>query len=317
MGLPYYIMISSLNLILKRIIIFLCVALGVGFYTLIERKVLAYIQTRKGPNKVGPIGLPQPLSDALKLFTKEISEIISTNKTIYITSPVCSILVILILWTLYPSNYRILFLKLGILFFLCISRLNVYTILLSGWSSNSKYALLGAVRAIAQTISYEVRIALVLIIILFTTLSFNLIRIGETQCFFWNLIIFPSVFGIWFFRRLAETNRAPFDLAEGESELVSGFNIEYGGGEFAFLFIAEYGRILLICLITRTLFMGEPINNTGLIRTTKFLTMAYTFLWVRGSFPRIRYDTLISLTWKYMLTLILPLLIIWITIIQL
>lgn len=289
-------MLLGLVFILKRVLISLCVALGVGFYTLLERKVLAYIQVRKGPNKVSFVGLPQPLSDALKLFVKEMSEVGLSNKFFYILSPVLAIVVMLSLWVLYVSDYGVLFFKLGVLFFLCVSSLNVYTVLLSGWSSNSKYALLGAVRAVAQTISYEVRMALVLIFVLFTRVSFNFVRLALSQCFVWYFFLFSIVFGMWFFSSLAETNRAPFDLAEGESELVSGFNIEYGGGEFAFLFIAEYGRILLIGVLTGSLFMGGLLRGVGLVGVVKFLVVIYMFLWVRGSFPRIRYDVLMSLT---------------------
>ena len=195
---------------------------------------------------------------------------------------------------------------------MCVSSLNVYTVLLSGWSSNSKYALLGSVRAVAQTISYEVRMALVLILVLFTSVSFNFLGLSSGQRFFWYFFVFSPVFEMWFFTSLAETNRAPFDLAEGESELVSGFNIEYGGGGFAFLFIAEYGRILLMRLFTGVLFLGGSVSGLGLTGVLKLLLVAYMFLWVRGSFPRVRYDVLMSLTWKYMLTLVLFLLVVWI-----
>lgn len=167
---------------------------------------------------------------------------------------------------------------------------------------------MGAVRAVAQTISYEVRIALVLIFVLFRNVRFNFLELGFRQRFLWNFFLFSPIFGMWFFSRLAETNRAPFDLAEGESELVSGFNIEYGGGEFAFLFIAEYGRILLMRLVTISLFIGGLLRGVGLGGILKFLLVIYVFLWVRGSFPRVRYDVLMSLTWKHMLALVLSLL---------
>lgn len=168
--------------------------------------------------------------------------------------------------------------KLGVLFFLCVSRLNVYSVLLSGWSSNSKYALLGAVRAVAQTISYEVRMALVLIMVIVSAFSFDFSVIALSQYFIWFLFLLCPVFFIWFIRSLAETNRAPFDLAEGESELVSGFNIEYGGMEFAFLFIAEYGRILFIRLVTSVLFFGGFIWSFGFLLLTEFLFVCYLFL---------------------------------------
>ena len=296
---------TFLILTLKGLIIALCAALGVGFYTLLERKVLAYIQLRKGPNKVGLAGLPQPLADAAKLFTKENPQLNLANKIIYILRPSVSVVVILTLWGLYFSPFGVRPFTLGVLFFLCVSSLNVYTVLLSGWSSNSKYALLGATRAVAQTISYEVTIALILLTLLLSRGTLDFIKISDFQTKIWFLLIFFPISVCWIIRALAETNRAPFDLAEGESELVSGFNIEYGGREFALLFIAEYGSILLIRFVTAVLFMSGFLTQLGISAMVKFLLIRYTYLWVRASYPRIRYDTLIRLTWKSFLRVIL------------
>lgn len=283
--------------IAKTGLIFLLLALGVGFYTLIERKILSYIQLRKGPNKVSLTGLPQPLADAAKLFTKESILVRFSNKPIFILAPLRAMLIIFILWNIYTSTHGVRIFKLRILFFLAVSSINVYSTLLSGWASNSKYSLLGAIRAIAQTISYEVRIALVIITVLILSQRFNLTEIRTPQTIWFIWVLMPLNF-MWLISSLAETNRAPFDLAEGESELVSGFNIEYGRGEFAFLFIAEYGRILLIRILTSCLFLAGISKEWGVLNIIKLIIIAYFFLWVRGSYPRIRYDTLISLTWK-------------------
>lgn len=283
--------------------VFICVALGVGFFTLMERKILSYLQVRKGPNKPGMVGLPLPLSDAGKLFSKENIKIRTSNKPIFVIGPVFAVGIMIILWILYIRffGFRV---KFGILLFFAISSLNVYRVFISGWASNSKYALLGSIRAVAQTISYEVRLALTIIVIMFLCLRFNVKDVYEAQQHIYFMFVVPLTFIIWIVRCLAETNRAPFDLAEGESELVSGFNIEYGGGEFAFLFIAEYGRILLIRMLTMVLFIGGSISFS-FVNVIKVGGLAFFFLWVRGSYPRVRYDFLISLTWKTFLTVVI------------
>nr|QTT61113.1 NADH dehydrogenase subunit 1 [Anentome sp. YY-2021] len=280
---------------------YLCILLAVAFFTLLERKELSYMQTRKGPNKVGFMGLPQPIADATKLLTKEIAKPTMANYSPYFMAPVFSFILALLLWQLYPSLYSCNYFKWGVLFFLCVSGLNVYGTLLAGWASNSKYALLGSLRAIAQTISYEVSMALVLLFPLFLVSSYNFIEVEESQKLMWLVFIMIPVSLMWFVTCIAETNRAPFDFAEGESELVSGFNIEYGAAGFALIFLAEYANILVMSLFSSLLFFGGSsimFMNSDLAFMLKILFFAFLFIWVRASYPRFRYDLLMNLTWK-------------------
>nr|YP_009427759.1 NADH dehydrogenase subunit 1 [Baicalia turriformis]ASU96510.1 NADH dehydrogenase subunit 1 [Baicalia turriformis] len=280
---------------------YICVLLAVAFFTLLERKELSYMQIRKGPNKVGIMGLPQPVADATKLLTKEIAKPTAANYSPYFLAPIFSFLMALLMWQLYPSLYSLNYFKWGILFFMCVSSMNVYGTLLAGWASNSKYALLGSLRAIAQTISYEVSMALILLFPLFISLTFSFTSLNETQETIWlSLLLMPISF-IWFTTCIAETNRAPFDFAEGESELVSGFNVEYGAAGFALIFLAEYANILVMSLFTALLFFGGSsllLAQSDLVFMVKILLFAFLFIWVRASYPRFRYDLLMSLTWK-------------------
>nr|YP_009192141.1 NADH dehydrogenase subunit 1 [Phasianella solida]ALK03398.1 NADH dehydrogenase subunit 1 [Phasianella solida] len=291
----------TLSTILSVLITFICVLLAVAFFTLLERKGLGYSQTRKGPNKVGPMGIFQPLADAAKLFTKETSKPASVNQSPYFLAPVLSMILALLLWELYPSEEANNYFLLGVLFFLCVSSLNVYGTLLAGWASNSKYALLGAIRAVAQTISYEISLALILLFSLFMSGSFSFNEIKSSFDQIWLLFLLAPIALIWFVSSLAETNRAPFDFAEGESELVSGFNIEYGASGFALIFMAEYANILVMSLFTATLFFGGSglfFTSNDSILGVKILFFAIVFIWARTTLPRFRYDLLMNLTWK-------------------
>lgn len=295
----------------STLIIYVLILLAIAFFTLLERKVLGYIQIRKGPNKVGIIGLPQPFADALKLFTKEQAHPTMANIAPFYVAPILRLILALMLWSLYPTSSPSIVITFSILLFLCISRLRVYSTLSAGWASNSKYSLLGALRGIAQTISYEVSMALVLLAAL---LIIQIFRFAQATFYLvsWPLIIITPVFLIWFVTILAETNRTPFDLAEGESELVSGFNTEYRRGPFALIFIAEYTRILAIRVFSAALFSSTVIMSplADLFLAFKTLFLAFVFIWVRGTLPRIRYDHLMSLTWKTFLPFILAVLIV-------
>lgn len=301
----------SIKIIITILTIFLCILLAIAFFTLLERKILGYIQLRKGPNKVGLIGIPQPLADAAKLFTKELNKPTNANIIPFIVAPILALFLALIMWTLYPYSSASLMIKWGIILFLSLSRINVYTTLFSGWASNRKYSLLGALRRIAQTISYEVRIALVILtpIVLISTLRLN--AFSKLRSFALSLILWPLLI-TWIITSLAETNRTPFDLAEGESELVSGFNTEYRSGTFALIFMAEYINIIAIGIITRALFISisvlNPINDINIILTLS--SVSVLFIWARGAYPRIRYDKLIRLTWKQFLPITLVVIII-------
>nr|BDE56975.1 NADH dehydrogenase subunit 1 [Travisia sanrikuensis] len=290
--------------ILSILFSYIAALLAMAFYTLLERKALAYFQLRKGPNKVSLMGLPQPFADALKLFFKESSKPTLANQSSFFMGPIFSLTLALILWILYPHSHPSFFFSFGILFFLCISSLNVYTTLASGWSSNSKYALLGALRSIAQTISYEISMALLILSPLIIIQSFNLYYFSTNQ-FSWIFLMSPPIFFMWFVTSLAETNRTPFDFAEGESELVSGFNVEFSSGMFALIFMAEYTSILIISIISIVLFSGcsffQPFSDPFL--TMKAMSLMFLFIWIRGTLPRMRYDRLMALTWKCFLPL--------------
>ena len=314
-------LIMSYPFALSFIISFILVLLAIAFYTLVERKFIGYFQLRKGPNKVSLIGLPQPFADAIKLFTKEQNKPTLINKQLFFIAPITGLILALLIWAIYPHSHPSIFISFGILYFLCISSINVYVTFISGWCSNSKYSLLGALRRIAQTISYEVSISLILLraLIIIQHIDITLITINIKS---WVIIALLPISVIWFITNLAETNRTPFDLAEGESELVSGFNTEYRRRIFALIFIAEYTNILFIRILTTVLFTGniplEIIANSFLIIKTAII--AILFIWIRCTLPRMRYDKLISLTWKAFLPtrlvtliIIIPILIISIT----
>nr|YP_009700133.1 NADH dehydrogenase subunit 1 [Bootherium bombifrons]AXR87528.1 NADH dehydrogenase subunit 1 [Bootherium bombifrons]AXR87541.1 NADH dehydrogenase subunit 1 [Bootherium bombifrons]AXR87567.1 NADH dehydrogenase subunit 1 [Bootherium bombifrons]AXR87580.1 NADH dehydrogenase subunit 1 [Bootherium bombifrons]AXR87606.1 NADH dehydrogenase subunit 1 [Bootherium bombifrons] len=288
------------------------ILLAVAFLTLVERKVLGYMQLRKGPNVVGPYGLLQPIADAIKLFVKEPLRPATSSISMFILAPILALSLALTMWIPLPMPHPLINMNLGVLFMLAMSSLAVYSILWSGWASNSKYALIGALRAVAQTISYEVTLAIILLSVLLMNGSFTLSTLIITQEQVW--LIFPAwpLAMMWFISTLAETNRAPFDLTEGESELVSGFNVEYAAGPFALFFMAEYANIIMMNIFTTTLFLGAfhspymPELYT-INFTIKSLLLTITFLWIRASYPRFRYDQLMHLLWKNFLPLTLAL----------
>nr|YP_788143.1 NADH dehydrogenase subunit 1 [Cervus nippon taiouanus]ABJ09680.1 NADH dehydrogenase subunit 1 [Cervus nippon taiouanus] len=288
------------------------ILLAVAFLTLVERKVLGYMQFRKGPNVVGPYGLLQPIADAIKLFIKEPLRPATSSISMFILAPILALSLALTIGVPLPMPYPLINMNLGVLFMLAMSSLAVYSILWSGWASNSKYALIGALRAVAQTISYEVTLAIILLSILLMNGSFTLSTLIITQEQVW--LIFPAwpLAMMWFISTLAETNRAPFDLTEGESELVSGFNVEYAAGPFALFFMAEYANIIMMNIFTTILFLGA-FHNPVLpeLYTINFimksLLLTISFLWIRASYPRFRYDQLMHLLWKNFLPLTLAL----------
>nr|QYK92291.1 NADH dehydrogenase subunit 1 [Neodon sp. be BGI-2019] len=286
------------------------VLVAMAFLTLIERKILGYMQLRKGPNIVGPYGILQPFADAMKLFIKEPLRPLATSSTLFVIAPTLSLSLALSLWIPLPMPHPLVNLNLGILFILAMSSLSVYSILWSGWASNSKYSMFGALRAVAQTISYEVTMAIILLSVLLMNGSFSIQSLIYTQEPLWLLVPTWPLAMMWYISTLAETNRAPFDLTEGESELVSGFNVEYAAGPFALFFMAEYMNIILMNALSTIVFMGplhEPTNPE--FYTTNFmlktLTLTILFLWVRASYPRFRYDQLMHLLWKNFLPLTL------------
>lgn len=306
----YYI----LFLLIKLLIFIIPLLLAVAFFTLVERKVMGSVQRRRGPNVVGFWGLLQPFADALKLLIKETVLPSQSNQLLFIFAPILTLFLSLLGWAVIPVSDNNVFLELniGLLYIFAISSLGVYGIIISGWSSNSKYAFLGALRSAAQMVSYEVSIGLIILVVVLCAGSLNIVTIVESQRTIWYGIPLFPVFIMFFVSTLAETNRPPFDLPEAEAELVAGYNVEYSAVGFALFFIGEYANILLMSSLSVLLFLGgwlPPFNLFfGYIPgifwfNLKLLLLIFTFVWVRASFPRYRYDQLMRLGWKVFLPL--------------
>nr|WDW20254.1 NADH dehydrogenase subunit 1 [Papilio protenor] len=278
------------------LIMIIGVMVGVAFLTLLERQALGYIQIRKGPNKVGYMGILQPFADVVKLFNKEQTFPSYSNYMVYYFSPVVSLVVILMSWLLIPYYFNLISFNLGILFFLCCTSVGVYTVMIAGWSSNSNYALLGGLRAVAQTISYEVSLALIMLSSIIMIMNFNMVDFFFYQEVIWFFFLMMPLSLCWLSSSLAETNRTPFDFAEGESELVSGFNVEYSSGGFTLIFLSEYASILFMSMLFILLYMGG--YSLSLIFYLKLSFISFLFIWIRGTLPRYRYDKLMYLSWK-------------------
>nr|YP_010464287.1 NADH dehydrogenase subunit 1 [Chlorophila portschinski]UUL71664.1 NADH dehydrogenase subunit 1 [Chlorophila portschinski] len=285
-----------LMVIVSSLVLVVCVLIGVAFLTLLERKVLGYIQIRKGPNKVGFMGILQPFGDAIKLFSKEQTFPFMSNFNVYYFSPVLNLFISLFIWMLMPFLGVFLSFNLSLLFFLCVSSVSVYCIMLAGWSSNSSYSLLGSLRSVAQIVSYEVSLSLILMSLVYLVLGFDLALFIEHQSNIWLMFFCFPLFFMWIISSLAETNRTPFDFAEGESELVSGFNVEYSSGGFAMIMLAEYSSILFMSMISVVLFLGGDLYSFMFFVKVAFV--GFVFVWARGTFPRFRYDKLMYLAWK-------------------
>ena len=305
-------MISLLILIINYLIVIVPILLSVAIFTLLERKVIGYIQRRKGPNLVGFLGILQPMADGLKLMIKEPVIPLNSNKLMYISAPIITLLLSLVNWVLIPFDKNVVIsdLNIGILFILGISSLSVYGVIIAGWSSNSKYAFLGALRSSAQMISYEVSISIIILTLLVPVGSLNLTDIVLSQNEIWFIFPFFPVFLLFLISSVAETNRHPFDLPEAEAELVSGYNVEYASVGFAFFFIGEYANIILMCSLNVILFLGGwlPLPFLGFLPnvltfTLKVVFMVFIFILIRAMLPRYRYDQLMSLGWKVFLPL--------------
>ncbi|MFN6254224.1 MAG: NADH-quinone oxidoreductase subunit NuoH [Acetobacteraceae bacterium] len=294
----------------------------VAFLTLAERKVLAAMQMRRGPNVVGPFGLLQPFADALKMLLKETIVPTGASKLLFLFAPMLTFMLAMLAWAVIPVNdgWAIADINVGILYLFAISSLGVYGIIIAGWASNSKYAFLGALRSAAQMVSYEVSMGFVIVTVLLCVGSLNLNDIVKAQENLWFFIPLFPMFVIFFISTLAETNRAPFDLPEGESELVAGFFVEYSSMSFALFFLGEYANMILMASLTTILFLGGWYPPFGIEPFTwipgpvwfvlKVCFLLFVFIWVRATFPRYRYDQLMRLGWK----VFLPFSLIWLVI---
>ena len=304
-----------LIIVFKILLIVIPLLLFIAYLTFFERKVIGAMQLRKGPNVVGPFGLFQPIADGIKLLTKETIFPENANKFIFIFSPILTFTLALIGWAVIPIDYKIVLadINVGVMYIFAISSLGIYGIIMAGWASNSRYAFLGALRSAAQMISYEVSIGLIIISVLITSGSLNLSEIVLKQQNMWYVIPHFPMFVIFFISTLAETNRAPFDLPEAESELVAGYNVEYSSMSFGLFFLGEYGNMILMSSMSTILFLGgwlPPVEITFFQNIPGFVwfllkvtILLFLFLWVRATLPRYRYDQLMRLGWKVFLPL--------------
>jgi len=321
--------IAPLYDLIKIIVILIPLMLGVAYLTFAERKIIGYMQVRIGPNRVGPRGWLQPIADALKLLMKEIIVPTKADRFLFVIAPMLSIAPALAAWAVVPFTDTLVLANIdaSLLYILALTSVGVYGVIIAGWASNSKYALLGAMRSAAQIVSYEIAMGFALVGVLIAGGSLNLREIvlaqqGSLLHWFW-LPLFP-LFLVYFISGVAETNRAPFDVAEGESEIVAGFHVEYSGMAFAVFFLAEYANMILIAALTALLFLGgwlSPFEGTwfeywfawvpGIVwlmaKTSLFL---FVFLWLRATFPRYRYDQIMRLGWK----VFIPITIVWLAV---
>lgn len=312
--------------LIKIFCIVLPLLLGVAYLMYLERKIIGFMQDRIGPNRVGPYGLAQPIADIIKLFCKEIIVPTASNKYLYLIAPILSIAPALSAWAVIPFQPSILVtdINAGVLFLYAMSSLGVYGILIAGWASNSKYAFFGALRSAAQTISYEIPMGFAFVGVLLAAGSMNLQTIVQHQAggilHWYGLVLLPLFVAYWI-SGVAETNRAPFDVAEGESEIVAGFHVEYSGITFGIFFLAEYANMILISMIASLLFLGgwlPPFAALSFIPGIVWLMlktglMIFIFLWLRATFPRYRYDQIMRLGWK----ILIPVTLIWIILVAL
>jgi NADH-quinone oxidoreductase subunit H len=307
---------------IEALVLLVPLLIGVAYLTYAERKVLAAMQLRRGPNVVGPFGLLQPFADALKMLMKETIIPSGANRLLFLMGPMLTFMLAMLAWAVIPVNegWAIADINVGILYLFAISSLGVYGIIIAGWASNSKYAFLGALRSAAQMVSYEVSMGFVLVSVLLCVGSLNLTDIVLAQRTVWFCIPLFPMFVVFFISTLAETNRSPFDLPEGESEIVAGFFVEYSAMSFALFFLGEYANMILMSALTTILFLGGWLAPFGVAPFTwipgviwfvlKICVVLFFFLWVRATFPRYRYDQLMRLGWK----VFLPLSLIWLVV---
>ena len=317
MDLFYEYVVPLIFIALKVILIVLPLLLSVAYLTYAERRVIGLMQMRRGPNRVGPFGLLQPIADAVKLIFKETIVPTPASKIVFMIAPMITFILSLVGWAVIPfsEGWVLSDMNVGVLYVLAVSSLGVYGIIMAGWASNSKYAFLGAIRSSAQMISYEVSMGLLIVTVLLVTGSLNLSEIVEHQrdMPFWIHLLLAPMAVVFFISVLAETNRLPFDLPEAESELVAGYNVEYSSMSFALFFLGEYANMILVSAMTVTFFMGGYLPPFGISFlylipgfiwfVLKICCLLFVFLWIRATLPRYRYDQLMHLGWKVFLPL--------------